>query len=132
MKLIALCFIVIIVSSSCTNKYERQLVGNYESHVNYSDSIGGRTIYLNLFQSNKYDLILDSGGRSGTWTAGDNGDWTWIRFDDAVQLDGRVFGRDLNIINILNPSMFCCPGVDSLRFEKMPPAAASLPGPALK
>ncbi len=114
-----LFFLVPIFIWGCNNQYENKIIGDYAPKKIIPDSVIDNSIYLKLKGNRSYELHAYGKKHDGTWNAGDNGDRTWIEFNDSVNSQGQILGREFNVIRILNPGTFCCPGVDSLYFERV-------------
>ncbi|MBP6392393.1 MAG: hypothetical protein KA352_15985 [Flavobacteriales bacterium] len=105
----------VVVLCSCRNRYEEQLVGVYSVAAMKLDSgATGYDVKLSLSNSRLFELNVNGKLSSGSWEAGDDGDHTWIEFIGSTQAQGFVGGPKLELIDLLIPSSFCCPGVTEL------------------
>jgi hypothetical protein len=112
--------ICILTIFGCENNYEKVIIGEYEINVGQRLKQGD----LSRFVLNKdLTFVVEFEGKEmkGNWEAGDNGDWTWIKFlfDNGTQVDGRILGQDYEIIMIYNPSYFYYPISESLLFKRI-------------
>lgn len=116
------CFVVLfgmIVISSCQNSFEKKLVGTYAVHSMKFDSVSvAYTLGLTLHDNGMFDLRINGKNLSGSWSAGDDGDHTWVDFQGAYLTQGLITGVNMEFIEVLVPSSFCCPGVTQLILER--------------
>ena len=107
---------------SCSNQYEENLVGEYKA-LNYEriDTLIRQEIdtsTLKLYRKNKFSLCFTNKTVNGSWEAGDNGDFTWIRFNYKGKelTEGRVGD---SIIIITTPTNFFNPGFKRMTFRRI-------------
>lgn len=112
---------IVLVFASCKNKYERDLVGKYEATVANGLNIGNKkwTIFLELTMKKKFALNFDTTNISGSWEAGDNGDFTWLNLKSPDKIiECRVTGKKSDEIEVLIPSLISDLKIGEIKFYK--------------
>lgn len=110
---------------SCMNEYEKAVIGQYtvfECSQNVSlDSEEFKSFKLHLFANKKVLFELKDRTINGFWTAGDDGDRTFIEFNlNGINYQGIIDGQNNNVIKILNPNHFISKNIVELSFIKAP------------
>jgi len=92
------CFYIftIFCFTSCMNKYERKLIGDY-SVVNNDTALNDSVVFkskLNLKADKSFTMIFNSKKITGSWNADDYGDFTLVNFNfDGNTWNERILGN---------------------------------------
>jgi hypothetical protein len=105
----------------CTNQYEKDAAGKYMISYSEKDNVENKTgldsSILLLSADNKFTLSFEKSIVNGTWRAGDNGDFTWIKFNNerGVLTEARIGD---SVIIFFTPTNFFYPGLTKIIFHK--------------
>jgi hypothetical protein len=85
--------------NSCLNKYEKEVVGNYELYkyeLNDKKFEVDNFTKLNVKKDKTFEMKSKNITLNGKWEADDSGDWTYIELElNDQKIEGRISGSSI-------------------------------------